>query len=161
MCNCLRNTFGSEIRSVAVEMSDMLEQCKEVVEEMTRKVVEFVENNMGMVEDNLGQVGNNLEESWDNLVEEYFGGDNVAALQVNCPNPKPLKTHHTEDSPSRHHHHNQPHCRHHPDVVSKVVGGAIILLISLPFYWLPLPCRQHQSMKCFPFIFSCPEQLNG
>ena len=42
------------------------------------------------------------------------------------------------------------------DIVSKVIVGAIILLISLPFYWLlgrPLPCRQHQSMKCFPFIF--------
>ena len=72
-------------------MSDMLEQCKEVVEEMTRKVVEFVENNMGMVEDNLGQVGNNLEEAWGNLVEEYFSGDNVPALQVNCPISKPLK----------------------------------------------------------------------
>ena len=59
-------------------MSDMLEQCKEV----TRKVVEFVENNMGMVEDNLGQVGNNLEEAWGNMVEEYFSGDDVAALQV-------------------------------------------------------------------------------
>ena len=82
MFNCLRNPSGLEIRSVAVEMSDMLEQCKEVVEEMTRKVVEFVENNMGMVEDNLGQVGNNLEEAWGNMVEEYFSGDDVAALQV-------------------------------------------------------------------------------
>ena len=63
-------------------MSDMLEQCKEVVEEMTRKVVEFVENNVGMVEDNLGQVANNLEEAWGNMVEEYFTGDDVAALQV-------------------------------------------------------------------------------
>ena len=63
-------------------MSDMLEQCKEVVEEMTRKVVEFVENNVGMVEDNLGQVGNNLEEAWGNMVEEYFSGDDAAALQV-------------------------------------------------------------------------------
>ena len=82
MFNCLRNPSGLEIRSVAVEMSDMLEQCKEVVEEMTRKVVEFVENNMGMVEDNLGQVGNNLEEARGNMVEEYFSGDDVGALQV-------------------------------------------------------------------------------
>ena len=44
----LRNPFGSEIRSVAVLMSDRLEQCKEVVEVMTRKVVEFLETNMGM-----------------------------------------------------------------------------------------------------------------
>ena len=79
--------------------------------EMTRKVVEFLETNMGMVEDNLGQVDNNLEEAWGNLVEEYF---NVPALQVNCPNPKPLKTHlHTEDTPSRYLHHHHPHCQHH------------------------------------------------
>ena len=90
--SCLRNPSGSEIRSVAVQMSDRLEQCKEVVEVMTRKVMKFLETNMGMVEDNLGQVGNNLEEAWGNLVEEYFSGDNVPALQVNCPNPKPLKT---------------------------------------------------------------------
>ena len=85
--------------------------------EMTRKVVEFLETNMGMVEDNLGQVGNNLEEAWGNLVEEYFSGDNVPALQVNCPNPKTFKTHlHTEDSPSRYPHHHQPHCQHHPNL---------------------------------------------
>ena len=108
---------GSEIRSVAVWMSERLEQCKEVVEVMTRKVVEFLETNMGMVEDNLGQVGNNLEEAWGNLVEEYFSGDNVPALQVNCPNPKTFKTHlHTEDSPSRYPHHHQPHCQHHPNL---------------------------------------------
>ena len=94
-----------------------LEQCKEVVEVMTRKVVEFLETNMGMVEDKLGQVGNNLEEAWGNLVEEYFSGDNVPALQVNCPNPKTFKTHlHTEDSPSRYPHHHQPHCQHHPNL---------------------------------------------
>ena len=54
--------------SVAVWMSERLEQCKEVVEVMTRKVVEFLETNMGMVEDNLGQVGNNLEEAWRNTL---------------------------------------------------------------------------------------------
>ena len=111
------NVEGSEIRSVAVWMSERLEQCKEVVEVMTRKVVEFLETNMGMVEDNLGQVGNNLEEAWGNLVEECFSGDNVPALQVNCPNPKTFKTHlHTEDSPSRYPHHHQPHCQHHPNL---------------------------------------------
>ena len=66
--SCLRNSSGSEIRSVAVWMSERLEQCKEVVEVMTRKVVEFLETNMGMVEDNLGQVGNNLEEAWRNTL---------------------------------------------------------------------------------------------
>ena len=112
MCNCLRNTFGSEIRSVAVEMSDMLEQCKEVVEEMTRKVVEFVENNMGMVEDNLGQVGNNLEEAWGNTTSIF-------------------------------------------DIVSKVAVGAILLLISLP-YWIyhclagnTIQCKSFLWLKCF------------
>ena len=69
-------------------MSDMLEQCKEMVEEMTRTVVEFLDENMG-------QVGNNLEEGWGNLVEEYFRGDDVAALQVTvfsystCPKHHP------------------------------------------------------------------------
>ena len=121
--SCLRNPSGSEIRSVAVWMSERLEQCKEVVEVMTRKVVEFLETNMGMVEDNLGQVGNNLEEAWGNLVEEYFSGDNVPALQVNCPNPKTFKTHlHTEDSPSRYPHHHQPHCQHHPNLWYCVQG---------------------------------------
>ena len=66
-------------------MSDRLEQCKEVVEES--QVVEFLETNMGMMEDNVGQVGNNLVVAWGNLVEEYFSGDNVPALQVNCHNP--------------------------------------------------------------------------
>ena len=78
---------------------------------------------LGMVEDNLGQVGNNLEEAWGNLVEEYFSGDNVPALQVNCPNPKTFKTHlHTEDSPSRYPHHHQPHCQHHPNLWYCVQG---------------------------------------
>ena len=90
-------------------------QCKEVVEVMKRK-----ETNMGMVEDNLGQVVNNLEEAWGNLVEEYF---NVPALQVNCPNPKPLKTHlHTEDTPSRYLHHHHPHCQHHHNLWYCVQG---------------------------------------
>ena len=58
------NPSESTVRSVAVWMSDMLEQSKEMVDKKTRKVVEFLETNMGMVEDNLGQVGNNLEEAW-------------------------------------------------------------------------------------------------
>ena len=141
--SCLRNPTGSEIRSVAVQMSDRLEQCKEVVEVMTRKVMKFLETNMGMVDDNLGQVGNNLEEAWGNLVEEYFSGDNVPALQVNCPNSKPLKLICTLKT------------AHLAilitiirtvttifDIVFKVVVGAI----SLPFYYwlLPLPCGQYQ-----------------
>ena len=102
-------------------MSDRLEQCKEVVEVMTRKVVEF--SSLGMVEDNLGQVGNDLEEAWGNLVEEYFSGDNVSAFQVNCPNPKPLKTHlQPEDSPSCYPYQHHPHCQHHPNLWYCVQG---------------------------------------
>ena len=71
------------------------------------------------------------------------------ALQVNCPNPKPLKTHlHTEDSPlailiTINHTANTILIF---DIVSKVIVGAIILLISLPNWLLglPLPCKQHQ-----------------
>ena len=81
-CNCLRNPSGSEIRPVAVEMSDMLDQFKEVAEEMSRKVIEFLEEKMGMVGNYLEEVGIHLEEAWGNLVEEYFSGDDVAALQV-------------------------------------------------------------------------------
>ena len=77
-------------------MSDRLDQCKEVVEEGT--VVEFLEASLGMGEDNVGQMGNNLEEAWVNLEEEYFIGDSVPALQVNCPIPKSFRT------DMRHHH---------------------------------------------------------
>ena len=83
----MRNPSGSEIRPVAVEMSDMLEQCKEMV-------VEFLEANMGMVEESLEQVVNNLEEGWGNLVEEYFRGDDVAALQVTVLSYSPCPKHH-------------------------------------------------------------------
>ena len=68
-------------------MSNMLEQCKEMVEEITGKVVEFLEANMG-------QVGDNLEEGWGNLVEEYFRGDDVAALQVIVLSHFPCPKHH-------------------------------------------------------------------
>ena len=47
--SCLPNPSESTVRSVAVWMSDMLEQSKEVVDKKTRKVVEFLETNIGMV----------------------------------------------------------------------------------------------------------------
>ena len=56
--NFWRNTSGSEIKSVAVKMSDMVEALK--------------------------QVGNNLEEAWANLVQEHFSNP---VLQVNYSNP--------------------------------------------------------------------------
>ena len=55
--NFWRNTSGSEIKSVSVKMSDMLEALK--------------------------QVGNNLEEAWGNLVREHFSNP---VLQVNYSN---------------------------------------------------------------------------
>ena len=39
--SCLPNPSESTVRSVAVWMSDMLEQSKEMVDKKTRKVVEF------------------------------------------------------------------------------------------------------------------------
>ena len=54
--NFWRNTSGSEIKSVAVKMSDMLEALK--------------------------QVGDNLEEAWGNSVKEHFS----KPLQVNYSN---------------------------------------------------------------------------
>ena len=54
--NFWRNTSGSEIKSVAVKMSDMLEALK--------------------------QVGDNLEEAWGNSVKEHFS----KPLQVNHSN---------------------------------------------------------------------------
>ena len=53
--SCLPNPSESTVRSVAVWMSDMLEQSKEVVDEKTRKVVEFLETNIGMVWDIWGR----------------------------------------------------------------------------------------------------------
>ena len=58
-------------------MSNILGQCKEVVE--------FLDTNMGRVEVILREVIENLDERWPvwgNLVEEYFNGDDVAALLV-------------------------------------------------------------------------------
>ena len=77
----------------------MLDQFEEVVEEMPRNVVEFLDENMGQVGNNLEEeeeVGNFLEEGWGNLVEEYFNGDDVAALQVivlfYSPSPRASQT---------------------------------------------------------------------
>ena len=117
---------------------------------MTRKVVEFVENNVGMVEDNLGQVFNNLEEAWGNMVEEYFSGDDVGALQVIVfsyflTDPLNIKPHlnTTLNTTSIF------------DIVSKVAVGAILLLISLP-YWIyhclagnTIQCKSFLWLKCF------------
>ena len=100
-----------------------------------RDVVEFLET-MGMVEDNLGRVGYNLEEAWDNLVEEYYfsgqwprtSGTGSAQLAILITITHAINTILIFD------------------IVSKVIVGAIILLIIWP-YWLldlPLPCKQHQ-----------------
>ena len=88
-------------------MSDMLEQGREVAEEMKRKVVEFLEANMGvvqefleanmgLVQENLGEVSDNLEEVWGNLVEEYFSGDDTAALQVIFTTTSPPSQNHPQ-----------------------------------------------------------------
>ena len=53
--SCLPNPSESTVRSVAVWMSDMLEQSKETVDKKTRKVVEFLETNIGMVQDIWGR----------------------------------------------------------------------------------------------------------
>ena len=114
-------------------MMDMLEQCKEVVEEMTRKVVEFLE-----------QVGDNLEEAWGNLVEEFFNGDDTAALQVIFPNPMHLSNLINLNTISI------------VDIMSKVVVGAFLLLISVP-YWVYhciagniIQCKPSLLFECFP-----------
>ena len=89
----MRNPLGPKIKSAVVEMLNRLGQCKEVVE--------FLDTNMGRVEVILREVIENLDERWPvwgNLVEEYFNGDDVAALLVivinlfllHIPNPKPL-----------------------------------------------------------------------
>ena len=76
-CSCLRNPLGPKIKSAVVEMLNILGQCKEVVE--------FLDTNMGRVEVILREMSENLDERWPvwgNLVEEYFNGDDVAALLV-------------------------------------------------------------------------------
>ena len=73
----MRNPLGPKIKSAAVEMLNILGQCKEAVE--------FLDTNMGRVEVMLRKVSENLDEVWPvwgNLVEEYFNGDDVAALLV-------------------------------------------------------------------------------
>ena len=68
--------------SVAFEMADMMEQAKEAVKEMYRNVVDFLQTNMEVVEDKIGQMVDSMEDGWDNMVDEYFNGENEAALQV-------------------------------------------------------------------------------
>ena len=68
--------------SVAFEMADMMEQAKEAVKEMSRNVVDFLQTNMEVVEDKIGQMSDSMGDGWDNMVDEYFNGENEAALQV-------------------------------------------------------------------------------
>ena len=63
-------------------MADMMEQAKNTVEEMYRNVVDFLQTNMEVVEDKIGQMVDSMEDGWDNMVDEYFNGENEAALQV-------------------------------------------------------------------------------
>ena len=63
-------------------MADMMEQAKEAVKEMYRDVVDFLQTNMEVVEDKIGQMVDSMEDGWDNMVDEYFNGENEAALQV-------------------------------------------------------------------------------
>ena len=95
--------------------------------------LEFLETNMGMVEDNLRQVGNNLEEAWGSFVEEYFNGDDTAALQVIFPilNITPITIPIFE-------------------ILSKVAVGAILLLISLS-YWV-YHCLAGNTIQCKHFL---------
>ena len=128
------------------------------------KVVEFLETNMGMVEDNLGQGGNNLEEAWGNLVEEYFSGDNVPAKipilklsKLICT----LKTAHLAILITINHTANTILIF---DIVSKVIVGAIILLISLPNWLLATTALQTTPINKMPsFYFSkfCYSQSQG
>ena len=63
-------------------MADMMEQAIEAVKEMYRNVVDFLQTNMEVVEDKIGQMVDSMEDGWDNMVDEYFNGENEAALQV-------------------------------------------------------------------------------
>ena len=63
-------------------MADMMEQAKEAVKEMYRNVVDFLQTNMEVVHDKIGQMVESMEDDWDNMVDEYFNGENEAALQV-------------------------------------------------------------------------------
>ena len=63
-------------------MADMMEQAKEAVKEMSRNVVDFLQTNMEVVHDKIGQMVESMEDDWDNMVDEYFNGENEAALQV-------------------------------------------------------------------------------
>ena len=59
---------------------------------MKRKVVVFLEAKVELVQENLEGVGENMEEVWSNLVEEFFSGDDFAALQV-IVNPNQVRSH--------------------------------------------------------------------
>ena len=59
-----------------------MEQAIEAVKEMYRNVVDFLQTNMEVVEDKIGQMSDSMEDGWDNMVDEYFNGENEAALQV-------------------------------------------------------------------------------
>ena len=63
-------------------MADMMEQAKNTMEEMYRNVVDFLQTNMEVVEDKIGQMVESMEDGWDNMVDDYFNGENEAALQV-------------------------------------------------------------------------------
>lgn len=63
-------------------MADMMEQAKNTVEEMYRNVVDFLQTNMEVAEEKIGQMVDSMEDGWDNMVDEYFNGENEAALQV-------------------------------------------------------------------------------
>ena len=63
-------------------MADMMEQAKNTMEEMYRNVVDFLQTNMEVAEEKIGQMVDSMEDGWDNMVDEYFNGENEAALQV-------------------------------------------------------------------------------
>ena len=59
-----------------------MEQAKNTMEEMYRNVVDFLQTNMEVAEEKIGQMVDSMEDGWDNMVDEYFNGENEAALQV-------------------------------------------------------------------------------
>ena len=63
-------------------MADMMEQAKNTMEEMYRNVVDFLQTNMEVAEEKIGQMVDSMEDGWDNMVDDYFNGENEAALQV-------------------------------------------------------------------------------
>ena len=156
--NCVTIPFRPEISSVAVKMSYTLEQIKEMMDEMTRKVAEFVETNTEVASENVEEMANNLKEGWEemtgkveefleymchvshhvyedmedmanNLVERLGGDDNIAFQVFLLPIFSSL------------------------DILFKVVIGATLLLITLPFWIYQIYlCIAGEIIKCdFPF----------